>query len=744
MWSALVLGLTTLFARPPACDLASLDKLRASLTQAYLDEEFDRVLELAECELRALRSAPAWLRDPLDGSPEHPCKPLEVIFNVCNEQRPALGCAQATLVRHAREGCSEMPGFAVEHHRMRAQYHHRRLEYAEEFAALAAAADRAAEDAVCWYEETGPADPAIELAITEAQRGQLAAELRGWHVLRESVAAAERLLAQASQPNPSTAADIRNLLAWAMLLAREAGGDAGDPTPQLAAALDTFEALQHRAATDNVRINLGLAALQRGALEDVEPTLAAIDADDLQPEQALWLHLVRVRAALAAGRARQAQPSLRVLARIARSGLLPTARWHAAWARGLAQESAGKLRLAADAYQKAEAELERLAHGRLASQDAATADRAMLNLGDAARRLIRAQIALGDPEAAADSARHARTRALRVAARESCRAAERVLDDPPSPGELRLLYFPASPQTPTGRSEKQDVWAGFAITSRGVRAELLTLPATPPGPAEDLAGWSKLLLEPFRAEITGSSAVVVLPSGHLNEVPFHELPWDGDILLASRPVLSGLDIETCGGDLQPGAAAQILRGPEDHDFVRETRQVEREWTAAGHAAHLTLPRSAGDLALLLQGPARLVHIAAHGEQIAGDRLFMADDRIRFSDGLVLTRADILSATAPAVVFLSSCRSSSIDAETLGGGLSLAQAFMLRGASFVVGATGDLDGEVATDFAPRFYRALAGRPVSEVPAAWREAYLQTRAELTPRRKHLMRMLRVFAR
>ncbi|MFY0537827.1 hypothetical protein [Nannocystis pusilla] len=271
VWSALVLGLTTIFARPSACDLASLDKLRASLTQAYLNEEFDRVLELAECELRALRSAPAWMRDPLDGSPEHPCKPLEVIFNVCNEQRPALGCAEATLVRHAREGCSEMPGFAVEHHRMRAQYHHRRLEYAEEFAALAAAADRAAEDAVCWYEESDSEDPTIELAITEAQRGQLAAELRGWHVLRASVAATDRLLAQASQPNPSTVADIRNLLAWSMLLAREAGGDAGDPTPQLAAALDIFEALQHRAAIDNVRINLGLAALQRGVSRTSSP-----------------------------------------------------------------------------------------------------------------------------------------------------------------------------------------------------------------------------------------------------------------------------------------------------------------------------------------------------------------------------------------------------------------------------------------------------------------------------------------
>ncbi|MFY0537826.1 CHAT domain-containing protein [Nannocystis pusilla] len=152
-----------------------------------------------------------------------------------------------------------------------------------------------------------------------------------------------------------------------------------------------------------------------------------------------------------------------------------------------------------------------------------------------------------------------------------------------------------------------------------------------------------------------------------------------------------------------------------------------------------------DLAPLLHRPARLVHIAAHGEQTVGDRLFMADDRVRFGDGLALTRADILSATAaPAVVYLSSCRSSSIDAETLGGGLSLAQAFMLRGARFVVGATGNLDGEVATDFAPRFYRALMGRPLSEVPVAWREAYLQTRAELTPRRKHLMRMLRVFAR
>lgn len=745
MWSALIFAMATSLSRAPACELAALESIRRSVTAAYMAEDFDRALELAECEIRALQHAPPWLTNKEYGTPEHPCGPLEVIFNICNEH-PEFGCAEATLSRYQAEGCSELPAYAVEYHRMRAQYHHRRLEYAQEFTALAAAAERAAGDAVCEPDGDGDDGSAwLEMAFLESQRGQLAAELRGWQVLRASVMTAERWLERADRVNRSAAAAVRNLVAWSLLLAREAGGDAGDPMPPLDAALATFKALRHRAAVANVRINIALAALQRGELARVEPALAGLVEATLGPEQRLWLHLVRVRAGLAAGGSRRVAPSLRALARLARGGALPTARYHAAWARGLAHEAAGRLALAVRAYQEAEDELERLAHGPLASQDGVTTDRAILGLGDAGHRLVRAQVLLGDTAAAVRSARLARTRALRVAARERCAASERVRDAPVAPGRLRLLYFPADAVAPTGRPEPRDVWVGLAITASGVQTALLTLPATAPGPRDSLAPWSAQLLDPFRELIGHASEIEILATGILHDVPFHELPWGGDILLAAVPVVHGLDIETCGDDRPRRRAAQIFRGPEHHDFDRETRQVRAALAADGYAGEPITPRTAADLAALLDDPPRMVHIAAHGEQPIRERLFLADDHIRFADGVELTRADILgAAAAPELVVFTSCRASAIDAETLGGGLSLAQAFMLRGARFVVGATADLDGEVATAFAPAFYRSLAGRPLHETPAAWRAAYLETRAGLQQNRVHLMRMLRLFAR
>ena len=352
---------------------------------------------------------------------------------------------------------------------------------------------------------------------------------------------------------------------------------------------------------------------------------------------------------------------------------------------------------------------------------------------------------LGDAGAAAHTARHARTRALRVVARESCRASERVRDALPGPGQLRLLYFPASAQAPTGRPEQPGVWVGLAITAAGVQAALLSLPALAPGPKDGLAPWSTQLLAPFREQIDRSTEIEVLATGMLHDVPFHELPWGDDILLRTRTVAFGLDIETCGNDRvqQHLATGQVLHGPELRDFEREVTQVTQTMRANGYEAELIGPSTAPPLVTLLGDPPRVLHIAAHGEQPIRDRLFLADDHIRFADGLELTRADILgAAAAPALVFFTSCRASALDSETLGGGLSLAQAFMLRGARFVIGATSDLDGEVATAFAPAFYRALGGRPIDETPAAWRAAYLETREKHSQHSQHLMRTLRLF--
>lgn len=748
-----MLALLSLFATAvstrlplPACELQAWAEIRELRSQAYVAGDYDRALELAECEIRALQHAPDWLRD--GGFPVHACDPLEVIFKICNERSTGPDCAGATLDRYKLAGCDALPSFAGEYHRQRAQYHQRRMEYGEALAALAAAEEL---DAVCWYVDPGPVcaadlhtndDSILELAIVASQRVQIAAELRGWSAARAGVADAMDLLARAVSSRTGAIADVQNLLAWSMLLAREVGVDAGDPTPLLTAALEVFDKVGSASAS-NVSINLGLAALQHDAPGDVEPALARVVLADLSPEEKLWLRVVQIRAALATGDTTGVDRWLRDIAEIADAGHAPMGRWFAAWIHGLVHEAASRTEPAIAAYAAAEAELERLAHGPLALEDSRASDRAYINFADATRRLVLVQ--LGDPAAAARTARTARTRAFRVAARTSCPAAEHVREDPPALGELRLLYFPASPQAPTGRP-MSPLWAGFAITTGSVRAELLKLPLPADWQTatdEQLSAYAAVLLEPFRTELEQATELVVLPTGELNTVPFHALPWGSDILLGALPVRYGFDIATCGGALTDHPdAVQVLRDPAI-DFTRESRGVEAAWTERGYTATTTEPQTSADLAALLAEPAAVVHIAAHGQQFIQDGLFAADDRLVFANGLTLTRPQILAARAtPAVVFMSSCRSSFVDAEALGGGLSLAQAFMIRGSQFVVGADGDLDGELATAFATHFHAELAARPLHDTPIAWQRAYLKTRAEVDPRERPGMRMLRLF--
>lgn len=790
-------------------------ELRRERHEAHHGGEPTRELELVEQELAALAASGA---DP----PQilgRQCDALQAGFQVCGERLPELGCEASYLRRYADAGCLRDPLELPRYHSMWAGYWQRRMDFAAALAALreASAAAYPLFLARLFRQDRKGADEFLDvtrdLAAGMAMRTEIAAHLRNRAALaRSSETLAIYLDALAHEGDAFAAAVMRNQVAWGLLVLREAGLDVGDPAPLLASALQTFvtAGTDDRAKADNVRINLALAALQRGALAEVDREVAALTGAALSPEERMWLLIVRLRAALARGEPAQASAWQRELAGAEVLEFVPMGAWFAAWTRGLVDEARGERAAAVAAYEAAEAVLEAHAHARDGAAYGAAADGRYRMFAATTRRLVELLVGDGDDVTALRLARSARSRALRMHAREWCQEAERPRDDSPPPGELRLLYFPldraaglsagtgsislsagtgslsagtgslsagpgslsagpgslsagtaslsagpgnvslssgtASLSAGTGVPDGTGAWIGFAASSTAIRAELL---AVDPVPADAhrlsegaLSIYSQQLLAPFEAELAAAELVTVFAADALHGLPFHALPWEGGVLLDAAPVQYGLDIAACGAPARDDRGLALVVSGSDYALPEEGEAVAATLRAGGVAVEHRPAGAADPFAPLLAGEAALAHLAAHGQHPADEAVFAADVQLAFGDGRVLTREAILGATAvPPIVYLSACRSSFVDADTLGGGLSLAHAFLLRGARHVVGSVRDVDADATRSFALGFYRSLAARRPDELAEAWREAWLAARATLEPSLQADLRMLRL---
>lgn len=722
---------------------------------AYDEGDSARVFTLIEDEVAVVQAERSTRARPIGAGFLQPlCDPIEAGFNLCNEWLPERGCASHYLNRHIQVGCLADPAERARHANMQAMHSRQRMDYA---AALAHLQEAELRGWSLWLLAAGPgtrAEALLSVATSMATRAEIAAHLRSPEVVVSIIAAIEYLLAPpAVEGRAGAVADIRNLLAWALLLAHEADRPVGDPHPQLMSALETFTLTRAtRWKADNVRINLALAALHRGDTTEARRWSNMVKPSHLGDEGRLWLRLVQLRVALLDGRLAGTTRLLAELTAIATRARTPMAAWFAAWARGLQAEARDRPTEAIAAYAAAEAELERHAHLGRSGALGTLADRRYLAFGAATRRLVQLQIDAGDADQAAWTARHARSRALRMAAREVCHDAEFIRPGDPRPGELRLLYFRVSPQAAGSDATR---WIGFAITAHGVRAETLTLDTIPHDLHDDLAGddpdrhrerWSAALLLPFSDEIAAATAIEVLPTEALHRVPFHALPWDGGILLEHATVVYGLDLETCGQDLDPQAGrALVLRG-EDPGLEAEADAIATTLERGPFVTDRVVVHDLVGSSPLLTGSHAIAHVVAHGTRANLGDLFGSDDRLDFGGENILRRQTILAAPrSPALVYLSACESSVDDAETLGGGISLAHAFLLRGARYVVGPVQRIDGEVTRRVAVEFYAALTSRDLTDTPEAWREGYLSARRALPgPSLESQLRMLRLYAR
>jgi hypothetical protein len=705
------------------------------------------IRELLACELATAREV-VRTRPELGLAPV--CIPWEVDFHLCNEVRPEDGCSEAALERYVDEGCLADPYEHLRHHRMNAMFWRRRIDFVR--------AERHLDEAMTHLRALrlrqlqlpderpamGPERLRLEEAILASERTELAALLHDGPAMTHHIAEVAALLPGLSEERwAGTVATIQNQVGWSLLLAHESGLAVGDPGEWLRPAFAGFNAGPGRnpRQAGNVRINLALLELQRST--DVEPALAWIaDVDELSlsAEELLWLDLIRVRAEARAGRFAAAHAWHARMTRRRDVARVPLADWYVAQARGELLEATDPARAEA-AYAAAEAATEGHALASGVTSFGPLADGRYAFFAVATRRLVTLQ-QNSYPGLAASTARLARNRATRIATRARC---GRDGEAPPlAPGELRLLF------TRTGGRGVEATWTGFAITADRVVARELR-----PGEVPDdlyqaseavLRKWSEQLLVPFADAIDAAERVVVLPSEALHAVPFHALPWDDGLLIDAVPVAYGLDWEGCaaGEGTADGSTTLILAGDSPR-LVAEGSDVSKLLRDADRAVTQVTVREAEDVAPLLSGGFTVAHVAAHGDHVAAASLLDSDDRLLFTAELWLTRDEILAAPrVPQLVFLSACRSSFIDTERLGGGISVAHAFLLRGARAVVGSTHDLDDRVASVFARRFHAGLADGDPGEAPYAWQDAFVQVRRETAPSQHPSLRMLRLYVR
>lgn len=597
---------------------------------------------------------------------------------------------------------------------------------------------------------------------------------------RDSAWLFSRLRRTPHPPDPCEESQLLGNQAWAALLAREAGESFGDPTTLLENALAAWGECKGAKPIRKVNIlgNLALAHLQADRLRQAKDFLVRAHAMEPHPPlpQELWQLDLEARIAL---RERRPAEALRLFADLEdlASGS-PDGRLRAAYGQAQARAALGDLAAALETLRRSESLLDEqslqvpLHEGRetfLATRQALVGfhvellldqgrNAEALDVARQARSRIVRQLERSDrlaslpPERRAEwerllsiyqerrSALEARAkddwrlstdrlRSEQAARRAESEAAKRLLDQaflvigttagrgeerprPPRPGELTLAYHPL----------RHGRWVGFAADGRTVLARRFELSPDFPG-QDELA---RRLLLPFRTAIRQAGRVRILASGPLQEVDFHALPFEGDVLLARRPVIYGLDLPAAGPVQPLGRRALLVADPRGdlpgaREEVRTVRKVlesgPRPWTAEEMKDD---EASATAVSRRLAG-VDLLHYAGHGTFSGSggwdsSLLLAGDTRLTLGDLLALDRV-------PSWVVLAACDAGQSSSASPVESLGLAHAFLLAGSRAVVASTRPADDRSVPSFFADLYRQLNREP--DPAAALQRAQLSWR-------------------
>jgi tetratricopeptide (TPR) repeat protein len=574
---------------------------------------------------------------------------------------------------------------------------------------------------------------------------ELALLLRGLGRSHEAAQLFEQLRRRPEGVNPCEEGQLLSNQGWSELLAREAGERIADPSPLLEAALAKYETCEEVMPEKraNVLRNLALAHVQEGRLETAKDLLdRARKLEHPSLPQRLWLLDIEGRIARGEGRPAAALRSFAQLADLAAQtssfdgrlrALFGEAQAHQALddpAAALATLAAAEdlldeqslqvpihegrdtffaarqsivslhLELLLDQGRTAEAlAAARRARSRILRQLAQVdrlaklppeqrAERSRLLTDYQQRRAALEARAQEDWSRPADEQRHeeAERRVEAQKVQELLDRAFHVLGAPATlrrqglpplrAGELILAYHPLA-----------GGWVGFAADEGAVLARRFDLPADSLSRPADLAAH---LLLPFRAAIERARRIRVLASGPLEQVDFHALPFDGDVLLRRCPVVYGLDLPVADSPVPPAERRALLVGDPRGDLpgaAAEAHAVSQLLRSAPHSWQVDELGAAGASNLAVRdhlAAADLFHYAGHGS-FAGfggwesSLLLAGDTRMTLGDVLALQ-------VVPAWVMLSACDTGRSTAETPVAGLGLGHAFLLAGSRAVVAST----------------------------------------------------------
>ena len=271
------------------------------------------------------------------------------------------------------------------------------------------------------------------------------------------------------------------------------------------------------------------------------------------------------------------------------------------------------------------------------------------------------------------------------------------------------------------------------------------------GPAEtdgrELAAW---LLRPFAAPLQECRRVIVVPPATLALLPFHALPWSGDVLGATHevsylPAAAGLTRRRSWRPDRPWTElGALLVGAPASDPRRGLPELPGTAVEVAEIARL-LPRGrlltgvgATRAAVVEAAPGSdVLHLAAHGlvDELAPNR-----SRLPLAGDDSLGLADLLSvAHGPQLLVLSACDTGRGRATAGGDVLGLTRAALITGARHAVVSLWPVHDRVGCLVITRMYRHLVHGPAAGVGGALALAQREVRALSGAAREEEFRVL-----
>jgi len=652
---------------------------------------------------------------------------LTTVF-VCTEDHEDRPCAHRWLDRHA-DLVSVLPEARLRH-----MYYTGLLADREGDPRTAIRNfEQSARDARALGLDTELAAALLKLGAVQSRLGDTA---KARSIFVELLALGERL-------SPSDRGRWLNTASWVEIEARTRGEPAQDPEPGLIEALailgpegthpDPINAAE-------IYVNLVHAALLRDDTAAARAALASIEPPDRRGQR--WQLWLTGRIELAETHFAVALRDFDEITEVSAVAQDQRLSWAAAVGAGEALEGLGRTTLALERYRQA-ASLHSVRLAALAvnagreyfalegDRGARLLVRLLLRLGRAkeaacAARLARNQVFAGlaaaarDPDALA-AYRDARgkldaafeetwQRPHRLREQEHARlhAKARQLDvlldatlagpvgssdvtasapacdvlRPPEPDELVLVYYPLD-----------GGHASFMLDEGGtsgleIRDKL----------ASDPAERAQQLLGPFTEAIARAQRIRIIASGAASRVAFHELPWSGRPLVDHAAITYSLDLpRRLEPHVRPRRVVQLAPPSNLLKAKAELDDAANILRARG----VVVERIVGDEPdLRSRLGVDLLHYVghAHGDGWAS-ALDLGGDRR-------LTAGDLLAGDAPTLAILSGCETGLPDASAPAGGMSLAHALLVAGASAVIATDAEVDDDEAATLIPALIAAIA--------------------------------------